>query len=117
MPTGGSAREELTLRVIRTTRTLLAGAAIAITVAGAAVATAVPTVAAPQAAARTVTAGSFYLALGDSVPFGFREATNAPTPDYTDAANFRGYPELVGSELGLKVVNASCPGETSSSFI
>jgi lysophospholipase L1-like esterase len=109
------AREEPTLTVIRTRRTLLASAAIA--VAGAAVAIAVPALAAPQHAASPVTAGSYYLALGDSVVFGYRESTNAPTPDYTNAANFRGYPELVGQALDLKVVNASCPGETSSSFV
>ena len=103
------------MTVIRTKRTLLAGAAIA--VVGAAAAIAVPAVAAAPLAAAPVTAGSYYLALGDSVPFGFREATNPPTPDYTDAANFTGYPELVGRALNLKVVNASCPGETSSSFI
>jgi lysophospholipase L1-like esterase len=100
---------------MRKTRTLLVGAAIA--VAGAAVAIAVPAIAAPQHAAPPVTAGSFYLALGDSVPFGFREATNAPTPDYTDATTFIGYPELVGQAMNLKVINASCPGETSGSFI
>ena len=102
------------MTVLRITRTLLAGAAIA--VAGAAVAYAAPAVAAPQPAA-PVTAGSFYLALGDSVPFGFREGNNKPFPDYTDAANFRGYPELIGQALDLKVINASCPGETSGSFI
>lgn len=74
--------------------------------------------AAPQhAATAPVTTGSYYLALGDSVPFGYREATSTPTPDYTKASNFTGYPELVGTALGLKVANAACPGETSSSFI
>ena len=34
-----------------------------------------------------------------------------------DAASFRGYPELVGQMLDLNVVNASCPGETTGSFI
>jgi lysophospholipase L1-like esterase len=105
----------LTLTVIRTSRTLLGVAAIA--VVGAALAIAVPAIAAPQHAAPPVTAGSYYLALGDSAPFGYRELTNAPTPDRTNAASFRGYPELVGQELGLKVMNASCPGETSGSFI
>jgi lysophospholipase L1-like esterase len=81
------------------------------------VAIAVPAVAASQHAAPPVTAGSYYLALGDSTTFGYRELTNAPTPDRTDAASFRGYPELVGQMLDLKVVNASCPGETTGSFI
>jgi lysophospholipase L1-like esterase len=55
-----------------------------------------------------------YLALGDSVPFGFR---GGATAEYQDADNFVGYPELVGEELGLEVVNASCPGETTASFL
>jgi lysophospholipase L1-like esterase len=54
-----------------------------------------------------------YLALGDSVPFGFR---GSPGTDYSAATNFTGYPELVGKELGLDVVNAACPGETTASF-
>jgi lysophospholipase L1-like esterase len=55
-----------------------------------------------------------YLALGDSVPFGFR---GGATAEFSDAANFVGYPELVGEELGLEVVNAACPGETTASFL
>jgi lysophospholipase L1-like esterase len=55
-----------------------------------------------------------YLALGDSVPFGFRaDAGNA----YSDAKNFVGYPELVGKKLGAKVLNAACSGETTTSFL
>jgi len=64
-----------------------------------------------------VTAGSDYLALGDSVSFGYREPTTTPAPDYHDAADFVGYPEEVASALGLTVANLSCPGETSSSMI
>ncbi|MBV8218304.1 MAG: SGNH/GDSL hydrolase family protein, partial [Solirubrobacterales bacterium] len=64
-----------------------------------------------------VTAGSTHLALGDSVTFGYQESTVVPAPNYTDAANFIGYPEVLGSELHLDVVNAACPGETSSSLI
>jgi lysophospholipase L1-like esterase len=55
-----------------------------------------------------------YLALGDSVPFGFR---GGEAGEYRDADNFVGYPELVGEELGLEVINASCPGETTASFL
>jgi lysophospholipase L1-like esterase len=55
-----------------------------------------------------------YLALGDSVPFGFR---GGATSEFSDADNFVGYPELVGEELDLEVVNASCPGETTASFL
>ncbi len=46
-----------------------------------------------------------------------RGATVVPAPNYADAASFVGYPELLGSELHLNVVNAACPGETSSSMI
>lgn len=55
-----------------------------------------------------------YLALGDSVPFGYR---GGATAEFSDAANFVGYPQLVGEELGLEVINASCPGETTASFL
>ena len=64
-----------------------------------------------------VTKGSTYLSLGDSVTFGYEEAQVVPAPDYPDASSFLGYPELIGSELHLKVVNPACPGETSSSLI
>jgi lysophospholipase L1-like esterase len=64
-----------------------------------------------------VTAGSGYLALGDSVTFGYQESTVVPAPDYHDASSFLGYPEMLGAELHLRVANASCPGETSSSLI
>ncbi|MGK5170515.1 SGNH/GDSL hydrolase family protein [Geodermatophilus sp. CPCC 205761] len=59
--------------------------------------------------------GRTYLALGDSVPFGFRGSQ--PPEVYADPANFVGYPELVADDLGLRVLNASCPGETTESFI
>jgi lysophospholipase L1-like esterase len=59
-------------------------------------------------------AGGGYLALGDSVPFGFRGGLST---EYKDATNFVGYPELVGRDLGLAVVNATCPGETTASFL
>ena len=64
-----------------------------------------------------ITKGSTYLALGDSVTFGYEEKQVVPAPNYPDASSFLGYPELLGSELHLNVVNAACPGETSSSFI
>jgi lysophospholipase L1-like esterase len=66
---------------------------------------------------RPVTAGSYYLALGDSVTFGYREPANLPTPNYADPTSFVGYPENVGAELAVKVANPSCPGETSASLI
>ena len=65
----------------------------------------------------SVTRGSTYLALGDSVTFGYEEAQVVPAPNYQDPTSFLGYPEMLGSELHLNVVNAACSGETSSSFI
>jgi len=64
-----------------------------------------------------VTAGSNYLALGDSVTFGYQESNTNPPPDYGDPSSLIGFPEDVASDLGLTVNNAACPGETSSSFI
>jgi lysophospholipase L1-like esterase len=64
-----------------------------------------------------VTAGSDYLALGDSVTFGYMESTVVPAPNYQDAASFDAYPEMLGSELHLNVANPACPGETSGSLI
>jgi lysophospholipase L1-like esterase len=53
-----------------------------------------------------------YLALGDSVAFGFN-----PLLDFRNAANFVGYPEAAAQRLDLDVTNASCPGEASGGFI
>jgi lysophospholipase L1-like esterase len=64
-----------------------------------------------------VTRGSDYLALGDSITFGFRDPSTTPTPNYFLASSFIGYPEDVGAALGLHVANAACPGETSLSLI
>ena len=78
-------------------------------------------VAAPAASAAVsrppVTPGSTYLALGDSVTFGYREPTTVPPPNYKDQSSFIGYPEMVGPQLKLNVANAACSGETSASFI
>jgi lysophospholipase L1-like esterase len=72
------------------------------------------------ASARGVTAHTSvhgYLALGDSVTFGYRESDTSPSPNYLDASNFASYAEDVGVALGYQLANASCPGETSASFI
>ena len=50
------------------------------------------------------------LALGDSIAFGYD-----PTGDFVDASNFKGYPERFKSEYAVD--NASCPGETTGSFM
>jgi lysophospholipase L1-like esterase len=64
-----------------------------------------------------VTKGSQYLALGDSVTFGYQEPTVVPAPSYHNASSFLGYPEQLGAELHLGVINPACPGETSASLI
>src|SRR6267143_1740269 len=57
--------------------------------------------------------GHSYLALGDSVPFGF-----SPNPAlWSDATNFVGYPEIVAQRLNIEDVNATCPGEATGGFI
>lgn len=86
------------------------------TVALSVIATSNTTLAA-TAKVKPVIAGSRYLALGDSISFGYREPTNLPTPDYTKASNFVGWPEDIAAALGLKLTNAACPGETTSSLI
>jgi len=68
-------------------------------------------------AVEVVTRGSYYLALGDSVTYGFRDPSTTPPPDYFHPSSFTGYPEDVGAALGLHVANAACPGETSLSLI
>jgi lysophospholipase L1-like esterase len=64
-----------------------------------------------------ITRGSGYLALGDSVTFGYEEPQVVPAPNYADASSFIAFPELLGRELHLTVANAACSGETSSSLI
>src|SRR5438874_2345032 len=56
--------------------------------------------------------GHDYLALGDSVPFGF-----SPPLSPNDAHNFVGYPEIVAQGLDVKDVNAACPGEATGGFL
>ena len=64
-----------------------------------------------------MTPGSTYLALGDSVTFGYEEPAVVPAPNYPNAASFIAYPQLVAQALKLKAVNLACPGETSGSLI
>jgi hypothetical protein len=53
-----------------------------------------------------------YLALGDSVAFGY-----SPLADPSSANNFIGYPTPAAAALKENLTNAACPGETSSHFI
>lgn len=57
-----------------------------------------------------------YLALGDSIAFGYDPTVTAPSP-----SKYTGYPEIIAAAEHLlqpaKEVNASCPGQTSGSFL
>lgn len=55
-----------------------------------------------------------FLALGDSVVFGYIDAAGYA---YGNPRNFLGYPDYVGAALRFSVANASCPGETTAGFI
>jgi lysophospholipase L1-like esterase len=62
-------------------------------------------------------ANGTYLALGDSVAFGYVPPAAVPAPKYLDAHSFVGYPEYLAQQLNERVSNASCPGETSASLL
>jgi lysophospholipase L1-like esterase len=62
-------------------------------------------------------ANGTYLALGDSVAFGYVPPQAVPPPNYRDADSFVGYPEDVAQALRIRVSNASCPGETTDSML
>jgi lysophospholipase L1-like esterase len=55
-----------------------------------------------------------YVALGDSVVFGF--ITNAGF-EYVNPDNFIGWPTYVGQALRFNTADAGCPGETTGSFL
>lgn len=78
---------------------------------------AAPVVAAQPASAVPVAEHGWYLALGDSVAFGYRPPAVTPPGEYADPANFTGYPDAVATAYRLKLRNLSCPGETSASFL
>lgn len=58
--------------------------------------------------------GNNYLALGDSVTFGFIDNAGF---EYFYPTNFVSYSDYVGITSKVDVVNAGCPGETTSGFI
>ena len=55
----------------------------------------------------------FYLALGDSVTFGFNPLLQVPVRP----SLYVGYPLLLGVIIDETAVNAACPGQTSSGFL
>jgi lysophospholipase L1-like esterase len=93
---------------------------IGIGLAGTAMVAAASLVPARPASATPVTGPAgygTYLALGDSVAFGYVPPQAVPAPNYFDPPSFVGYPEDVARALHLPVSNASCPGETTASFL
>ena len=93
---------------------------IGIGLAGTAMVAAASLIPALPASATPVTgpdAGGTYLALGDSVAFGYVPPQAVPAPNYSDPRSFVGYPEDVARALHIPVSNASCPGETTASFL
>ena len=52
-----------------------------------------------------------YLALGDSVAFGFDPRVDLTTHEV------RGYPEVLAERRGLTITNLACPGEASGGFV
>ena len=65
------------------------------------------------ATARAEGPAKAYLALGDSVSFGFNPFV-VPLGDLSD---YYGYPQFVSASVKLNLANASCVGETSTSFL
>src|SRR5208337_1357321 len=55
-----------------------------------------------------------YLALGDSVAFGYIDNAGY---EYYYPTNFVGYADYTGLSLGLNLADGGCPGETTSGFI
>jgi lysophospholipase L1-like esterase len=72
--------------------------------------------AAPASASELRDNEGSYLALGDSVAFGY-----SPLLVHAGLAGdptvFVGYPDIVARSLELNLVNASCPGETTGGFL
>jgi hypothetical protein len=77
-------------------------------VAGVSATGVVPPAGADAASSRPQT----YLALGDSLAFGY-----SPLLSPLEEANFVGYPDIVAGALKLRLTNAACPGETSSHLV
>lgn len=56
-----------------------------------------------------------YVAIGDSIPFGFNPLI--PPAQRGNPGLFSGYPEAFAADQRLTLANFSCPGETSGSMI
>src|SRR5579862_1464916 len=53
-----------------------------------------------------------YLALGDSVPFGYNPLVQPP-----DLSDYFGYPSIISAIIQNSLTNASCPFETTGTFL
>ncbi|MEP6537911.1 MAG: SGNH/GDSL hydrolase family protein, partial [Bryobacteraceae bacterium] len=59
-----------------------------------------------------------YLALGDSIAFGYDPTLVVPNQPLPTPDKFTGYPEVVAAiEKVQKEINAACPGQSSASFL
>ena len=102
---------------VRASAATTASTATTATTAGTATRPTHPVKAKPVAPRRQLHASGRYLALGDSVAFGYTPSETTPAGLYANAANFVSYPQDVAKALGLRLTNASCPGETTTSFV
>ncbi|MEP6462074.1 MAG: SGNH/GDSL hydrolase family protein, partial [Frankiaceae bacterium] len=68
-------------------------------------------------AAASADSTGVYLALGDSIAFGARPLAVTPISTYLDARNFSSYANYTARATGLRLVNASCPYETTSTMM
>ena len=98
-------------------RSLIRRAAVVAGIAVGVAAILMPTVPASAGSVTGPAANGTYLALGDSVAFGYVPPEAVPAPNYRSAHSFAGYPEDVAQALRVRVWNASCPGETTESML
>jgi len=104
--------------VTRATIGVTLAAALVAGFLGAGIGTASATASATTATtAATTSSPGYYLALGDSVAFGYRPPQVTTNAQYENADNFAAYPNDVAAAENLVLVNASCPGETTSSML
>lgn len=90
---------------------------LATAVAAAAAVAAVSATAGSAGPAAATAVRGIYLALGDSVAFGYVPPQAVPPPNYLDSYSFVGYPEFLAVRLHDRLWNAACPGETTASML
>jgi lysophospholipase L1-like esterase len=98
-------------------RNLVRRAAVVVSLAVGVAAGLMPVLPASATAVTGSATNGTYLALGDSVAFGYVPPQAVPPPNYQSAHSFVGYPEDVAQALRIRVWNASCPGETTDSML